>query len=225
MPYPSSGCPPAAGTRPGIHRGDECSGNPQSLLETGFRDQEALPLYYRVLSGLYERSNYAQNLTKGYEKACDPFQLKEFTYMYRHPLSAGAVARELSDRFISETGKGIPGLDRMMRISTGLLDIESENEKLLKDEEITFPELIRTITQAREKAEHAFSRLSPEEKELLREKALAPWDDDRWNTFLELSMKVELKELFDALLPVVSFLSGEHLTLLKKDLLKRFPGR
>jgi hypothetical protein len=98
-------CSRVAAGHPG---GDECSGNPQSLLETGFRDQDALPLYHRVLSGLHERSNYAQNLTKGYEKACDPFQLKEFTYMYRHPLSAGIVARELSERFISETGKGFP---------------------------------------------------------------------------------------------------------------------
>jgi hypothetical protein len=205
----------------GHSRGDECSGNPQSLLETVLREQDVLPQYHAALSGLHERSNYAQNLTKGYAKACDPFQLKEFTYMYRHPLGSGELVRELSDRFISETARGIPGLDRMMRISTGLLDIESAG--LIKEEKITFPELIRTITQAREKAEHAFSRLLPEEKELLREKALAPWYDDRWNTFLELSMKVELQELFDALLSVASFLSGENLSFLKKDLLKRFP--
>lgn len=204
---------------------DVCSGAPLSILETELRKQDTLPLFYKVLSGLYERSNYAQNLTKGNEKACDPFQLKEFTYMYRHPQSAGAAAGELSDRFISETGKGIHGLDRIMLIAAGLLDLESEreSEKPLKDEEITFSGLLRTITQSRENTEHAFIRLSPEEKELLREKALAPWDDSGWNTFLELSMRVELKELFDALLPVVSFLSGEHLSLLKKDLLKRFP--
>ena len=216
---------PSCSRSAAVHpQGDKCAGNPQSLLETGLREQDALPLFHRVLSGLYERSNYAHNLTKGYDKACDPFQLKEFTYMYRYPLSAGAVSRELSDRFISESEKGVTGLDRVLRISTGLLDIESEKEKLLKGEEITFPELIRTIIEAKEKVEHAFSRLSPEEKALLREKALAPWDDDRWNTFLELSMKVELKELFDVLLPVVSFLSGDHLTLLKKDLMARFGG-
>jgi hypothetical protein len=202
---------------------DGCSGTPHSLLEAALRSQDALPLYNRVISGLYERSNYAQIMTKGDEKACGPFQLKEFTYMYRHPLNAGVAARELSDRLISETGKGGPGLDKMMRISAGLLDIEIENDGLLKDEEITFPGLIMTITRASEKAGHAFSRLSSEEKELLRGKALAPWDDDSWNTFLDLSAKVDLKELFDAFSPVASFLSGERLLLLKKDLLKRFP--
>jgi len=202
---------------------DGCSGGPLSILETELRKQDDLPLFHRVISGFYERSHYAQNLAKGHEEACDPFQLKEFTYMYRYPQSAGVAARELSDRFILETGKEFHGLDKIMRIAAGLLDIESENEKLLKNEEITFPELLRTIIQARVKVEHAFSRLSPEEKELLREMALTPWDDDRWNTFLELSMKVELRELFEALLPVASFLSGERLSMLKKDLLKRFP--
>jgi hypothetical protein len=204
---------------------DGCSGAPLSILETELSKQDSLPLFHKALSGLYEQSNYAQNLTKGNEMACDPFQLKEFTYMYRNPQSSGAVAGELSDRFISETGREIHGLDRIMRIAAGLLDLESEgeSEKPSKDEEITFPGLLRTITQARENTERAFIRLSPQEKELLREKALAPWDDSRWNTFLELSMKVELKELFDALLPVVSSLSGGHLTMLKKDLLKRFP--
>lgn len=204
---------------------DGCPGIPLSILDTELRKQDVLPLFYKVISGLYERSNYAQNLTKGHEKACDPFQLKEFTHMYRHPQSAGIVAGELSDRFISETGKEIHGLDRIIRTAAGLLDLESEgeSEKPSKDEEITFPGLLRTITQAREKTEHAFSRLSPQETELLREMVLAPWDDDRWNIFLELSMKVELTELFEAFSPVLSFLSGERLSMLKKDLLKRFP--
>lgn len=215
------------------HMAEGCPEAPLSILETELLNQGVLPLFHKVLSGLYERSNYAQNLTKGNEKACDPFQLKEFTYMYRNPQSAGAVAGELSDRVISETGREIYGLDKIMRTAAGLLDIEidgeidgeseRESEKPLKDEEITFSGLLRTITRAGEKTEHAFSRLLPEEKELLRETALTQWDDDRWNTLLELSMKVELKELFDALLPVVSFLSGERLSMLKNDLLKRFP--
>ena len=212
-------CSRPAAEHPGLN---ECSGAPQSPLEAALRDRNALPLFQKVISGFYERSNRAQNPAKGHEEACDPFQLKEFTYMYRNPLSAGMAARELSELFISETGKGGPAPDRMLRISAGLLDVEIETP--LKAEESTFPELLRTIAQAGGKAENAFSLLSPEEKILLKKKAMDPWDGDTWNTFLELSAKVDLKELFDAFLPVVSFLSGERLSLLKKDLLTRFPG-
>lgn len=42
--------------------------------------------------------------------------------MFRHPLSAGVLARELSDRFTAETGQEDLTLDKMMRISARLLD-------------------------------------------------------------------------------------------------------
>ena len=217
-PVPMPSCSRVASEHP---QADKCPDNQPSMLETGLREQGASSLFRKVMSGLYQQSNYALNLKKG-EKACDPFQLKEFTYMVRHPLSLGVVSRELSDRFIAETGREGPGLDRMMHISASLLDVD--NGPLPEDEEITFPALIRVMAAAKEKAEGSFSRLTPEERALLREKALDPWDDDSWNTFLGLSLKVDLKELFDTLSPIISFLSGDHLSLLKKDLVKRFPG-
>jgi len=217
-PIPSCNRPAAEHPEAG-----RCIDTQQSMLETSLIDHEALPLFDRVISGLYQQSNYAQNMQKSYDNACDLFQLKEFTYMVRHPLTAGVVAGELSDRFIAETGKEGPDFNKVIRIAAGLLDVDGET--LPGNDQITLPSLISIMVQAGEKATHSFSRLTFEEKTLLRELALESSNDDRWNSFLELSRKVDLRELFDAFSPVLTFLSGSNIQALKDDLTKRFAGK
>ena len=67
-----------------------------SLLENTLRAQNVLPFYNTLVNELYLKSNVIHN--PGliiYEKEFYPFQLNEVTYLMRHPLAAGAVAKEL----------------------------------------------------------------------------------------------------------------------------------
>jgi hypothetical protein len=57
---------------------------------------------------------------------------------------------------------------------------------------------------------------------LLREKAIEPWNDESWNNILKLSFKLEMQELLNAFHPLLSCLSYENITLLRKDLAERF---
>jgi hypothetical protein len=199
---------------------DGCPECPPSLLEKTLLTQNASTLFSEVLSGLNQRSNSIQNLNWLYKRESNPFQLKEFTYMIRHPLSAGAVAKEWSDRLISKTHKENWQMEDIIQESAHLLDIDLKPS--LMATEITFPELIKTMEVTKERIEQSLNSLTPEEKSLLKEKALEPWNDDQWNSLLGLFLKIDRKELFDAFSPLLSFLTRDNLSLLKEDLIRRF---
>jgi hypothetical protein len=104
--------------------------------------------------------------------------------------------------------------------SADLLDLELTSSD--DASEINFPELMRIVKVARDGVELALSNVTPDEKALLLKNALEPWENSRWNTVSEISTKIDRGKLFDAFLPLLSFLSQNNLSLLKKDLIKRF---
>jgi hypothetical protein len=108
----------------------------------------------------------------------------------------------------------------MVRKTAGLLDIDLFRPG--KPSEVTFPELLRIMEKTKKDVEEVLSVLTPEEQSLLRDKALNPWNDSRWNTILDISMKVDRKRLFTQFISLLSFLTKENLSLLKEDLVKRF---
>ncbi len=197
-----------------------CEGYPRSLLEKTLFDQNTFSLFDTILSGLYQQSNYVHNIDWFYKKQFDPFQTKEFTYMIRHPLQAGLVAQELSGRLIERAEKKEWHIGDIMNILARLGDIELKSYPMTV--EITFPGLIKIMEMTKERVEQSLKRLDPEEKNLLLEKALNPWDDDQWNTVLELILKIDLAEFSDAFSPLLSFLSERNLSLLREDLTNRF---
>jgi hypothetical protein len=72
------------------------------------------------------------------------------------------------------------------------------------------------------RVEESLSELTPDERGLLLKEALRPWDSDQWNTIVEISMKVDRAKLFNAFSSLFSFLTGDNLSLLKEDIIKRF---
>jgi hypothetical protein len=102
--------------------------------------------------------------------------------------------------------------------SAGLLDLELTSS--YDASEFNFPELVRIIKVARDGVELALSNVTPDERALLLKNALEPWENSQWNTISEISMKIDRGKLFNAFSS--SFLSQNNLSLLKKDLIKRF---
>ncbi len=198
---------------------DKCSG-PSSMLENSLRDQNDLSAFNNVLDELYKRSNAVHNPGLAYEKKSHPLQMKELTYMMRHPLAAGEVAGELSQRVITPFHENDWRIGQSVREIASLLDIELSLSE--RPAETSFPALLRIMEEAKNKVEEALNNLTPEEKELLWNKALNPWDDSQWNRILDISMKVDRAKLFNAFSPLLSFFTRDNLSHLKDDLINRF---
>lgn len=197
---------------------NDCPGS-VSLLEGGLRSQGLHPLFNGILEGLHRVSNTVHNPGIDSAEAPDPLQLREATWLLRHPLTAGEVARELARRMTAPLLGEKRRIGDAVRESARLLDMELPP---LPPAEITFPGLVRAMEEGKGKVERALGRLSPKEQALLRETALSPWEDSRWNSIVELSRKFDRRELLGAFLPILSFLTPHNLALLKEDLAKRF---
>jgi hypothetical protein len=198
---------------------EKCSGQ-VSMLENTLLAQKAIPIFNNILDELYARSNTLHNPGSAYEKGSHPLQLKEVTYMMRHPLSAGEVVKELSQQIIAPLHKNNWHIGDIIHRSASLLDIEMSPSE--RQAEVSFPALLQIMEETKNKIDSALSNLSSEEKVLLQNKAINPWDDSQWNTILQISMKIDRAKLFNAFSPILSFLSKDNLILLKEDLIRRF---
>jgi hypothetical protein len=198
---------------------EKCSGR-VSMLENTLLTRSSLPIFYRIRDELFVRSNTIHNPGLAYEKESHPLQLKEVTYMMRHPLLTGEAAKELSQQVIAPLHEDNWHIGDTMQMIASLLDIDmSPPEKPL---EISFSGLLQIMEKTKKKIEAALSNLSPEEKVLLQNKAINPSDDSQWKTILEISMKVDRTKLFNAFSSFLSFLTRDNLRLLKEDVIKRF---
>jgi hypothetical protein len=198
---------------------EKCSGQ-VSMLENTLLAHTAIPIFNNILDELYTRSNTLHNPGSAHGKESHPLQLKEVTYTMRHPLSSGEVAKELSQQVIAPIYENNwHAVDIMQRVAS-LIDINLSTSE--RPAEISFPALLQIMEEIKNKIDRALSNLSPEEKVLLQNKAINPWDDSQWNTILEISMKVDRTKLFNAFSPLLSFLTRDNLTLLKGDLVRRF---
>jgi hypothetical protein len=201
---------------PGI---DKCSGR-VSLLEQALRTKDSVPAFFDVVDGLRIRSMIVHNPGSDPETRSHPLQSNEVTYLMRHPLSAGVVARDMSERLSSSfDDRNWQGSDMLSR-AAALLDISVPPAK--SPAEISFPALLLVMEETTKGIDDAFENLTLEEKDLLREKAFDPEDDDEWNRVLETSLKVDRSKLLNALAPLFAFLTHDNLEQLKKDLSARF---
>lgn len=197
----------------------ECSGQP-SMLETALKSKSARPLLENILTGLNQQSDAVYNPGWYHKNLLNPFQLKEVTYMLRHPLQAGEVGKRLSQRLLELTDKddwAMPGI--VMNLAY-LLDIELPPS--FEGTEITFPNLVSAMTETNNRVELSLQHLSSEERALLRDKALKPWDSGQWNDILDIALKIDLKSLLGAFNPVLHFITNNNLQVLKKDIIARF---
>ena len=195
-----------------------------SLLENTLRDQNVLPFYNTLVDELYRKSNVTHNPgSKSYEREFYPFQLNEVTYLMRHPLAAGAVAKELSRRTSSPLEEMNWQINTVLQRTASLLGVELQSS--VSPTEVTFPALLRTMEETKNRIDEALSNLTPEEKMLLQNAALNLDDDRQWNTVLDISMKIDRTKLFNAFSPLLAFLTRDNLELLRQDLVTRFRGR
>jgi hypothetical protein len=191
-----------------------------SALEHALHAQNALPVFNSILDELYKESNSVHNPGSAYEKKSHPLQFKEVTYLMRHSLAAGEVAKELSQRVTAPLDEKHWQLGPVVQRAAALVDIEIP--PVDRPAEISFPALLRIMEETKKRIEEALSNLTPEEKALLQNKALNPMDDDQWNEILEISMKVDRTKLLNAFSPLISLLTRNSLSFLKEDLIKRF---
>ena len=199
---------------------EECPDSVPSMLETVLHASNAFPLFKSITDGLYFRSNIVHNPGQPDEQDTHPLQLKEMTYMIRHPLTAGEVANELSRKLIAPLHEKDRHMKEIVLRSVDLLDLELTSSD--DASEFNFPELVRIIKVARDGVELALSNVTRDERALLLKNALEPWENSQWNTISEISMKIDRGKLFNSFPPLLSFLSQNNLSLLKKDLIKRF---
>jgi hypothetical protein len=195
-----------------------CSG--PSLLEKALRAGDGLTEFSDIVDELYRRTNMVHN--PGWSGNDEPgsLQLSETTYLMRHPLACGEVAKELSLRLVSPLYEEDWKAAEAVGTAAGLLDVRLPRSGV--PGEITFPGLLRAMEETKEGIEGVLSGLGPEEKDLLRRKALRPWDDDEWKKVLEISLKFDRREFLSACSPLLSFLTRDNLSLLKEDLTRRF---
>jgi hypothetical protein len=204
---------------PGI---DKCSER-ISQLEQALRNQDAVPAFFDIVDSLRIRSMVVHNPGSDPETRPHPLQLNEVTYLMRHPLSIGVVARELSERMSSSFGdRNWKGSDVLLR-AAALLDIAVPRAE--SPTEVSFPTLLLVMEETKKRLDDALKNLTPDEKDLLRGKAFDPADDDEWNRVLEISLKVDRSKMLNALAPLFAFLTQENLTQLQKDLNSRFGNR
>ena len=156
-----------------------------------------------------------------WEAPFHPFQLKESTYLLRHPLHAGLIARTISRELTEPLSDADWHLNAVLCRAAMLTDVEISHCNQ-KPKEITFPALIAALEEAAREVRKATENFTAEELKHLREKALHPETDQQWNTFVELSLRLDRRRLFGALSHLTSFLTKKNLDILKEDLLKRF---
>lgn len=197
----------------------ECSLQP-SEIETILKNKGLSSLFQSVLSGLGQKADAIQNTDKDNKKLLAPFHLKEMTYMLSHPLEAGETSKEISHKLLAVTDKDNMAMPDIIYRIASLLDIDMRHS--FDNTEPTFTNLVNSVIEANKRVDHALRNLSPEEKALLREKALRPWEDSEWNKILDISLRIDLKELFDAFHPVLNFLTNDNIMTLKKDIINRF---
>lgn len=206
------------------HRYDEsCANSAPSELEKALTARSDLPVFREVLSGLHLQSKAVQNTAWFERMESNPFQTKEFTYLMGSPLTGGEAAKELSEGLTGLFEKEDLRLGEIVKRSARLIDADFFTPE--GRTAAALPELLRIMGETKERVEGCLDRLTHEERELLREKALNPWEDDRWETVLEVSLKVDRSELFGALSTLLSFLDRDNLMRLREDLLKRFGDR
>lgn len=193
----------------------QCQSEP-SVLQRELQTQNLVPLFNNLTDELYIRSNLDHNPDLPYAAKSNRLQLKEVTYTMRHPLSAGEVGKELSYR-ISDA---VQDNRRLLLGIASLLDIEFPASK--SPSAVTFPALLQIMNRAKSDIDETLSNLTPEEKVLLQNKSINPWDDSDWNRILDISMKVNRAGLLKALAPLLSFLTVDNLEILKGDVIERF---
>jgi hypothetical protein len=193
-----------------------------SLLENALNAQGAKTSLRAVYDGLYERSNFVHNPVEALEEASHPLQLQEVTYLMRHPLNAGEVAKGLSRKISQPFEIDNVDLAGGVRRTAALLDMNLNSPE--KPAEITFPAFLRVMEETNRKIDIALSDLTPEEKKLLQDRALNPSDASQWNKILEVSQKVDRTALIQAFIPLLSFLTQDSLSALKADVMKRLGG-
>jgi hypothetical protein len=191
-----------------------------SLLERALLAQSGTGLFDNIREGLFLRSNTVHNPGWSYEKESNKFQSNEVTFMMRHPVESGIAAKELTGELVKPLHNKSRRLDDLVRRAAGLINIDLASSD--SHEDITFPRLLQIMEDAKKRVEAEFAQLTPDERRLIEEKTLNPWDDESWNTVLDISIKLDRRELINAFIPLLSFLSGDNLSLLKKDLIKRF---
>ena len=191
-----------------------------SVFEDGLRTQNAFPLYYKIISELYRKSNLVHNPGSVYKKGPDPLQLNEATYLMRHPLASGAVSKELSERVSAPLDEHNWRLGDVIQRTASLLDIDYAVYQ--RPSEISFPSLLKVMEESNKKIEEAFSNLTAEERVLLQNNALNLTDSSQWNKIFEISMKVDRAKLLNAFSPLLSFLARDNQLLLREDLVSRF---
>ncbi len=204
------------------HEIDRC---PQqtSLLENTMQAQNVLPLYNTLVNELYRKSNVVHNPgSKLYEKEIHSFQLNDVTYLMRHPLTAGAVAKELSRRTSAPLEEMNWKINTILQKPASLLGVGLISS--VSPTEVTFPALLRTMEETKTRIDEALNNLTSEEKMLLHNAALNLDDDKQWNTVLDISIKIDRTKLFNAYSPFLAFLTRDNLRLLRQDLVTRFKG-
>ncbi len=196
-----------------------CPVREQSALERTLREQGDLPRFGEVLSGLRHSSNRVHNAAWFSHGPYNPFQLKEFTYLIRHPLEEGVAAGELTDGMIAAAHGRDLRIDSLVLRAARLVDVDLTAPG---KGYITFPGLIRAMETVKERLRKCLDGLTPGERQLLREKALNPWADSRWNDIVKASAKIDFRELLDSFTPLLPFFSRDSMELLRQDLVGRF---
>jgi len=191
-----------------------------SMLGNALYTRGAYARYSRITDGLYEKSNAVHNPGSLDEKESHPLQLSEVTYIMRHPLSAGEVARELTQKLVTPLHEKDWNTGSVIYEAARFIDLGVRQTE--RPVEVSFPSLLRIMEEAKNNVERALSNLTMEEKSMLQEKALNPWDDNTWNDVLKISMKVNRTQLLEALSPLLSLLTRNNLSFLKEDLISRF---
>lgn len=180
--------------------------------------QDSLSLFNRIRSGLDYHSNLVHNPKWLSKNPANPYQLKEFTYMLRHPLQGDEVVREITGH-ITDISLQHLKLNSMVKYLSLFIDVYGTSPEC---SDMSYPLFTAGIETAYRNIQEALSPLSDREKSLLRKKAVMPWSDEAWNEVSGLFHKIELQKLISAFNPLLSCLSDENLSLLQKDLADRF---
>jgi hypothetical protein len=197
-----------------------CTGIP-SLLQISLEHEGNRPFFEDIIAGLYRRSNQIHNMGSPGEYPFHPLQLKETTYLLRHPLHAGLVSKEISLQLTEPLQGADWRLDRVLCRAAQLTDAEV-SDCMRQPKEITLPALIKAIEETARQVRQSMDNLTPEQLNLLRNKALNPWDDDQWDAILESSLLLDRRKLFGAFSYLTSFLTEKSISILKDDLISRF---
>lgn len=185
-----------------------------SMLDNALRAHNALSAYNTILDDLYKRSNMVHNPGSAYEKNSHPLQLSDVTYLLRHPLAAGEVAKKSSQRVTAPLEEMHWQMGPLLQRAAALLDIELAPSE--RTAEISFPALLLALEEAKKRLEEAFGNLTPKERALLQSKALNPMDDAAWNEVLDISTKVDRAKLLNAFTPLFSFFDPRQPIALKR---------